>query len=619
MVPKKIFVVISGRDSTSKGIYYDWQDCKDHVQGVKKSTGIRVLWKSFDGVNREDAAREYWHEHHSTPPTIHRSAPVSASQGSSSSTTRSSSRDWDRDRDRHRSTSREISSSTRGRSARKSNSPSDKPRGRSTRGQHNNDFSRDNRNPSRDEFFRDNRNPSRESSSTRESPRSRHSSRTQDEFSGRSRTRDTSRTRDSSRTRTPSWEDSRQSSSSLVPEPFNTVANRYPGDRQNPNPLLYQHWQENSTASAHTFAEPGSHWAEQYLQLRLRRLEHLRRQLPSPPGRKPADNSSSIVTERWCDDSSIPIPTDIVDREFKLATETYRKILYTESWTTKEQYIVEYIESVDGQHDFTLQHMSDVIYQSVHRQTTLLQKNKADVEQLVVSQSIQKQLFEQNQRLRLVNKALKQHNLKSNKKVQFDPAPDTTTVPDSPLKKTKTNSSKAKVTKPPSVDKSLTKSGSVDKLGLKLSKSVSVTKKTQGSPKATPTKTKSKALTKSPSCKRKSALIKRTSSNQDQDLLVNSASDDEEIAGNSGDDDDEFGVEYSGDKDLEDLECDIDLSRDLEGEAPDFSDSDSESEHRDSFGFDQNHPDCPDCVSGSGRKQGHVGRHTRIVKGSPAF
>ena len=386
---KKIFVVISGRDDTSKGLYYDWQEVKDHVQGVKKSSGIRILWKSFEGANREDAAKEYWHEHHSTSPTCHRRPTSSNTSGS---------RDQDRGRDRRRSSSRErerlsqdrashVTSPRdrpRSRSAQKSTSYRDRPRGRSARSQHTEDFSQDDRKSSRN------------SPRARDSSRPRNSSREKD-YSDRPRTRELSRARESSRTRTPSWDDQRSSSSGLIPDPFNTVANRFPGSRHNPDPKLYQHWRKNSVAPEPAFGEPGTFWAEHYLQLRLRKLEHLRQQLPSPPGRKPT--GSSIVTERWCDDNSIPIPTDLVDREYKLTTETYRKVLYTESWSDKEKYIVEYIETVDGQRDFTLNHMSDVIYQCVTRQTFLLSKNAADVEQLFVSQSIQKSLFEQNQRL----------------------------------------------------------------------------------------------------------------------------------------------------------------------------------------------------------------------------
>ena len=96
--------------------------------------------------------------------------------------------------------------------------------------------------------------------------------------------------------------------------------------------------------------------------------------------------------------------------------------------------------------------------------------------------------------------------------------------------------------------------------------------------------------------------------------MVDSASDEGGVSTpeNSDDEGGEFGSEYSNSKHLEELQDDIDLSQEFEEQDTNFSDTDSCGETRDSFGFDRDHPECPDCMSGSGRKQGHVGRHTRV-------
>ena len=148
---------------------------------------------------------------------------------------------------------------------------------------------------------------------------------------------------------------------------------------------------------------------------------------------------------------------------------------------------MKYIETVDGQRDYILQHTSDVTYQCVSRQTQLLRKNKADVEPLVVSQLIQKSLFQQNQRLMLANKALKKLNIRANnqKAVQFEP---TNNVPDSPLKKLKistgTTTPKSKVRKSSSIVKSNSVGTSTSSSSAQLTNSASVPKKSEAFPQA---------------------------------------------------------------------------------------------------------------------------------------
>jgi hypothetical protein len=65
---KKIFVIISGRDEDSPGLYHSWKTAQDHIQGIKKSSGTIVLWESFEGKHKESDALLYWHSHFRDPP-----------------------------------------------------------------------------------------------------------------------------------------------------------------------------------------------------------------------------------------------------------------------------------------------------------------------------------------------------------------------------------------------------------------------------------------------------------------------------------------------------------------------------------------------------------------------
>ena len=65
---KKIFVVITGRDVTSPGIYASWRSASSHIQGIKKISGIIVEWHAFEGAHRETESLLYWHSHYKEPP-----------------------------------------------------------------------------------------------------------------------------------------------------------------------------------------------------------------------------------------------------------------------------------------------------------------------------------------------------------------------------------------------------------------------------------------------------------------------------------------------------------------------------------------------------------------------
>ena len=105
MPSKKIFVVISSRTKKSPGLYSDWTTVQHEIQGIKKAAGIRLVWKSFEGTNREEDALDYWHSHHEEAPTIHSSEPSSSRRPRSPSREPARGRSKSRDpRDRSRST-----------------------------------------------------------------------------------------------------------------------------------------------------------------------------------------------------------------------------------------------------------------------------------------------------------------------------------------------------------------------------------------------------------------------------------------------------------------------------------------------------------------------------------
>ena len=73
--------------------------------------------------------------------------------------------------------------------------------------------------------------------------------------------------------------------------------------------------------------------------------------------------------------------------------------------------------------------------------------------------------------------------------------------------------------------------------------------------------------------------------------------------------DDEVGDRSDGDFDSDEFGSDKSDEFGLDKDDEFGLDNDNLTE----FGFDETHQDCPDCVAGSGRKVGHIGRHTRTV------
>ena len=209
----------------------------------------------------------------------------------------------------------------------------------------------------------------------------------------------------------------------------------------------------------------------------------------------------------------------------------------------------------------------------------LLRKNAAEQEQLVVSQSIQTRLFEQNQRLCKVNRALKVQNitLNHNKKVSFEKTSEVASVPEK--------------------DKSTV-----------FAKSPIQNKK----PAKKPSTPKSTPVKKVAVTKRRS--IRLSAATTDLDLEVEEVSDAESERAVSS-------PEHSPGQSLTDQDNDIDAlgadtfvrgtPADKPNEESDGSETDRESSHNtDEFGFDSDQV-CDECFPGSGKKVGHPGRHTR--------
>ena len=536
MPTKKVFVVITGRDATSPGIYQSWESASPHIQGVKKSSGVKVLYRSFEGPNRQEDAEDYWREHQLPPredsyprrgdrvssrastrcKTVPTSVPRQSRRTARPASDRSRSNSHD---DRHESTrNRERS-----------------PRGRSHTSHRSREPSRTRRSSSPREHSRP-RNPSQESSSVQSHP-ARH------------------------------FTDDRRS--------FNSDHDSWNQDYDAPRSSRDENFVPNSSASDRHHLE--THWTEGYLQQRLLEIQHARHQLPTTPTVLLATLATS------CDDTFATSPADIVDRQYKLTLETYRRILYTDSWSTKDKYFHQYIQTVDDQRDKNLQSICTVHTKVVKNHNILQRKNKVGATELVASQSIQTSLFQQNQRLNLANKALKQLNLRysnnAKKAVHFDNAEQakektdtdstsTNAIPDSPLKKTKRGATSAKSAsyKSPTARKRVSA-----ETPIKVLRSSSVkglrSKVTENTP-FTPT-------------------TPDTESVDDSDLEIVTTI---------------KGTQEHSDDDREEFEDDF---------ANAFADIDETATDGEEFGFEL--PDCKDCVEGSGRKEGHSGRHTRTI------
>ena len=231
MPSKKIFTVICGRDNTSPGLYHDWLDVREHIQGIKKNSGIKVVWKSFEGIRREQEARDYWHKHYSRKPTVHTGEGVSSSFSYDQRDSDSRSDRRDNSRSNSRSDKRDNS-----RSASRSDKRADDKGGRDSQRDHNPRRSASRNNRRRSESH------SPETQSEFHSDRSRSNSADHRvHYSGKDRERDQSQSRksridDNHRTRAERNREAQNHGyfNDKTHTPFDTVANRL-NDIHNPD------------------------------------------------------------------------------------------------------------------------------------------------------------------------------------------------------------------------------------------------------------------------------------------------------------------------------------------------------------------------------------------------
>jgi hypothetical protein len=121
----------------------------------------------------------------------------------------------------------------------------------------------------------------------------------------------------------------------------------------------------------------------------------LRITLPRPPATEPVDRQdihASIVSNEWCSAHNIPIPSEIVDGEYQLAQEVYRRVLYSETWTEKDQHMQKFFAIVDDKRDFNLKQTSDVTFQCLDRHAKSVRRIAHDSAQIKSSQQAQYKL-----------------------------------------------------------------------------------------------------------------------------------------------------------------------------------------------------------------------------------
>jgi hypothetical protein len=141
----------------------------------------------------------------------------------------------------------------------------------------------------------------------------------------------------------------------------------------------------------------------------MRTLKGVRFQLPAPPAAEPVDRlniQASIISIEWCKNNCIPIPADIIDSEYTLTSEVYRRILYTEDWGEKDTQISQYLKIVDDKRDFTLQQMSTVTFQCLDRHAKLRRSEACLEAQVKSHRLIQIKLFDQTTSLQTQNREL---------------------------------------------------------------------------------------------------------------------------------------------------------------------------------------------------------------------
>ena len=359
---KKIFVVITGRDNTSPGIYASWKTAQSHIQGIKKISGIVVEWNSFEGAQRDTESLLYWHSHYKEPPSYPDQrrqnptpTPASAPKDHTPAKTRSkalATQTFAQEAPPQAPTQQSSSIATdTDKSSQKNNTP----------------------------------NPSRQPPHP---PQGTHTN-----------------SRDILRAAV-NYAHGNLYSGEVFPERKHNDT----GDSG------------NTRANWHEHLRPGErHWSEEYLQLRIRQIKQLRLNLPTPPATEPVDRRDileSIVSQEWLENNAIPVPSALVDSEYSLTSDYYRRVLYTENWDEKDHHISVYLTTIDAKRDHHLQTHTEITFQCLDRHSKHVRRTAHDAAHINTSQSIQKNLFENNQKLELSVTRLRR-DLAAEKKKNF--------------------------------------------------------------------------------------------------------------------------------------------------------------------------------------------------------
>jgi hypothetical protein len=329
-------------------------------------------------------------------------------------------------------------------------------------------------------------------------------------------------------------------------------------------------------------------------------------------------------------DNSIPVPTAIVDSEYKLTADTYRRILYASSWNEKDTLIQKYCDVIDAQRDANLQHTSDVTYQCVTRHSTLQRQTQTDVVKLQTSQILNKKLHEQNLRLNKANACLKNQNTlisnKAKKVVHFD-TDNTNSSPKKSRpglpKKTPTPRATARIS-----------ATAVTKTAVRARHSPNNVSSTyRASPTPKPQSTTETPTTPVPALQRPTTAASSdvstpdsSAGNNDSDCEftqeitaplddVNTTDDIDVSDGGDSSTEDETPAEYAIAKAQYLAELNLTPHRSALRSTTDDRAGTEQTDEVDEFQFDTNElSDCGKCVHGSGRKIGHSGRHTTTLR-----
>ena len=357
---KKIFVVITGRNEDSADIYSSWKEVQHHIQGVKKSSGTVVEWESFEGIHKDSDALLYWHSHYREPPPSQtRQAPPN--KPAPAHNTRYS--------QQHQQVAQQSSSANRTRQT-------------NDRGTPYADNYKQNRHQDyyEDKYWTEDYPPDLINQETR-----------------------------SKSTPTPAPAPQKYWKEDYKKEDFHTEQIRHASQDNRAHTPATTHASTTRVNSEKPPTPPTEeaqsgkpHWAEEYVRNRLKQLKYVRQKLPSPPATEPVDRQNilaSIVSHEWLTNHQIPVASDLVDSEYQLTHEVYRRILYTDCWEEKDHQIYTYLTIVDAKRDYHLLGSSDVTYQCLDRHAKHVRRTAHDAAQIVSSQRIEKSLFEANQAL----------------------------------------------------------------------------------------------------------------------------------------------------------------------------------------------------------------------------